>query len=105
VKSLQASTEVFMLENKEYVNGQKTYEFVGNKLTYFYKNGNIKAEGIFENDLMQGEWRFYRETGQLWQVGNFINGMKNGPWVRYDKTGKLEYSETFIENKIVKKKR
>ena len=92
-----------MLKNKEYTNGQKTYEFIGNKLIYYYKNGNIKAEGISENDLMQGEWKFYRETNQLWQVGNFINGNKNGPWLRYDRNGKVEYSENFIDNKLIKK--
>jgi antitoxin component YwqK of YwqJK toxin-antitoxin module len=92
-----------MLKNQEYANGQTTYELVGNKMTYFFKNGNIKAEGILENSQMEGEWRFYRETGQLWQVGNFINNMKHGTWIRYDKDGKLEYSETFNNNKIVKK--
>lgn len=74
-----------MLKNKEYKNGQKTYELVGNRMTYYFKNGKVKAEGIYENNLMEGEWKFYRETGQLWQVGNFTNGKKNGTWIRYDK--------------------
>jgi len=93
-----------MLKNKEYANGQKTYELIGNKMTYFFKNGKIKAEGILDNNQMQGEWRFYRETGQLWQVGNFINDNKDGTWMRYDKNGRLEYSETFKDNIVVKKK-
>jgi len=93
-----------MLKNKEYANGQKTYELIGNKMTYFFKNGKIKAEGILDNNQMQGEWRFYRETGQLWQVGNFINDNKDGTWIRYDKNGRLEYSETFKDNIVVKKK-
>ena len=74
-----------MLKNKEYKNGQKTYELVGNRMTYYFKNGKVKAEGIYENNLMEVEWKFYRETGQLWQVGNFTNGKKNGTWIRYDK--------------------
>ena len=45
-------------------------------MTYFFKDGKIKAEGIYENSQMQGEWKFYRKTGQLWQVGNFINQNK-----------------------------
>ena len=93
-----------MLKNKEYANGQKTYELIGNKMTYFFKNGKIKAEGILDNNQMQGEWRFYRETGQLWQVGNFINDNKDGTWIRYDKNGRLEYSETFKDNIVMKKK-
>ena len=59
------------MENKTYKNGQLISEQKGSHLTYFYKNGKVKAKGIFENNLMQGEWIFYRETGQLWQMGNF----------------------------------
>ncbi len=41
---------------KPYANGQKVQELVGNKLTYFFKNGKVKAEGTLENELMEGEW-------------------------------------------------
>lgn len=44
-----------MLEKKKYANGQNVYELVDNKLTYYFKNGKIKAEGYFINDLMEGE--------------------------------------------------
>lgn len=90
-----------MLDKKSYTNGQKSLELIGNKLTYFFKNGKVKAEGRYENDQMEGEWKFYRETGQLWQVGNFKNG-KNGFWVRYDRSNQLEYHETFEDDKIIK---
>lgn len=93
-----------MMKNKEYSNGQKTFEQSGEELTYFFKNGKTKARGISINGIMEGEWKFYRETGQLWQVGNFRNGNKHGPWVRYDKKEKLEYQETFLNGKLVKSK-
>lgn len=92
-----------MLGKKQYANNQKTYELVGNTLTYFFKNGNLKAKGRFENEQMQGEWKFYRETGQLWQVGNFKNNIKNGPWVRYNKNDSIEYNKVFEDGKVVKK--
>lgn len=92
-----------MLDKNNYTNGQKIRELNGNKQTYFFKNGRVKAEGILENGLMENEWIFYRETGQLWQVGNFKNGKKNGSWIRYDKNNRLEYQETFKDDKIVKK--
>lgn len=94
-----------MFKQKNYANGQKVFEFEGNKLTYFFKNGKLKAEGIFEKDKMEGEWKFYRETGQLWGIGNFKNGMKNGQWMRYDKNDNLEYDENFVDGKIVKRKK
>jgi antitoxin component YwqK of YwqJK toxin-antitoxin module len=93
-----------MLDKKNYANGQKIHELTGNKLTYFFKNGEVKAAGLFQDDNMEGEWKFYRETGQLWQIGVFKKGKKNGPWVRYDRKGKLEYQESFMDDKVVKTK-
>ena len=49
-----------MLNKKEYANGQKIFEIKENTLTYFFKNGNLKASGSFINELMEGEWVFYR---------------------------------------------
>ncbi|MEO5592696.1 MAG: hypothetical protein ABIR15_21700 [Chitinophagaceae bacterium] len=92
-----------MISKIKYTNGQKAQEINGNKLTYFFKNGKVKAEGPLIKDKMEGEWKFYRETGQLWQVGNFKTDMKNGTWLRYDKNDKLEYEETFRDNKILKR--
>ena len=38
-----------------YVNGQKIYELKENRLTFFFKDGKLKADGPFENGMMQGE--------------------------------------------------
>lgn len=94
-----------MLDKEKYTNGQKSLEIEGNQLTYFFKNGTVKATGTFENGEMEGEWKFYRETGQLWQVGHFKNGKKNGSWIRYDKNNQLEYDAFFENDKIIKQKK
>lgn len=91
------------MNKTHYINGQKIQEQKGDRLTYFFKDGKVKAEGPFLNGLMEGEWKFYRESGQLWQIGNFKNGQKHGSWIRYDKKDGLEYDETFANGKIVKK--
>lgn len=92
-----------MKDKGRYANGQIISEQKGDKLTYFFKDGKVKAEGKSIKGIMQGEWKFYRESGQLWQVGNLKDDKKNGSWIRYDKNGKLEYDETFSEGKIIKK--
>ncbi len=92
-----------MMKKKQYANGQPTYEQSGDTLTYFFKDGKIKAHGASVNGMMEGEWKFYRESGQLWQVGNFKNDQKHGPWIRYDKKGQLEYDEQFEDGKQLKK--
>jgi len=91
-----------MLEKKNYANGQEVYKCEDDKLTYYYKNGKIKAEGPFNNNQMEGEWRFYRESGQLWQIGNFQNNKKHGTWTRFDKNNQQEYHESFKDGKLTK---
>ncbi len=82
-----------------YKNGQRVYEQDGETLTYFFKTGVVKATGPSVGGVMQGEWRFFRETGDLWQVGNFRDGAKHGEWVRYGPDGEVEYRETFAEGR------
>jgi antitoxin component YwqK of YwqJK toxin-antitoxin module len=92
-----------MQDKSHYTNGQKIFEQKGNVLTYFCKNGKIKAQGVSINSVMQGEWIFYRESGQLWQIGNFKDNKKHGSFIRYDKKNQIEYEETFDNGKIIKK--
>lgn len=93
-----------MLEKKNYTNGQEVYKYHENKLIYYFKSGKIKAEGPFENDLMEGEWKFYKESGQLCQIGNFQKGRKHGRWIRFNKNNEVEYDEEFRDGKQIKSK-
>ncbi|WP_048919746.1 toxin-antitoxin system YwqK family antitoxin [Rufibacter radiotolerans] len=92
-----------MLAKKNYANGQKVHEQTEDTLTYFFKNGKVKATGPFTDNQMQGEWTFYRETGQLWQVGHFKDNQKHGSFVRYDRNDQVEYQEDFDNGKLLKK--
>jgi len=94
-----------MLEKKNYTNGQVVYNIDNNILTYYYKTGKIKAQGPFENNKMEGQWKFYRESGQLWQIGNFLNEQKHGKWIRYNKENLQEYNESFENGKLIKTKK
>ena len=93
-----------MTEERQYANGQVQQRRNGNNLTHFFKNGTVKAEGPLKENLMDGQWHFYRENGMLWQVGTFKKGVKHGPWVRYDKVGAIEYEAIFEEGKEVSKR-
>lgn len=91
-----------MLSKRNYANGQRVYNLEGDRLTFFYKTGRVKAEGPYINGLMEGEWKFYRETGQLWQIGLFLNSRKNGRFVRYDRDGNVEFNRAFSNDKLLK---
>lgn len=88
-----------------YNNGQAIFELKDEILTYYFKNGKLKARGSYVQDQMQGEWVFYRETGQLWQIGNFKNNQKHGSFVRYNRNDEVEYNETFNEGKQLKSRK
>ncbi|MBN1937007.1 MAG: hypothetical protein JW934_20270 [Anaerolineae bacterium] len=88
-----------MLGKEYYANGQRVYQLEENILTYYFKNGAIKAAGRYQDGQMEGEWRFYRETGALWQIGHLKNGKKHGTWIRYSKENRIEYEAIFIDGK------
>lgn len=71
-------------------------------MTYFFRNGNVKAVGNYFDKLMEGEWKFFRENGQLWQIGQFKASQKDGYWIRYDRNGNIEYKELFENGKKIK---
>lgn len=92
-----------MKDKSRYTNGQLIYEHNDDILTYYYKNGKIKARGPSIEGKMQGEWKFYRETGQLWQIGNFKDNLKHGQMIRYDRNNQVEYDKKFNNGKLIKK--
>ena len=94
-----------MLEKRKYANGQDVYKLSGDRLTYFFKTGELKAFGDFIDEKMCGKWTFYRETGQLWQIGHFENNQKHGHFIRYNRQDEVEYDEEFDSGKLIKKKK
>ena len=85
---------------KYYANGELAMQQKGNNLTYYYKDGKVRAKGKSIKGKMEGKWIFYRATGQLWEIGHFKNNQKHGAWIRYDRKDKVEYDEKFINGKI-----
>ncbi len=91
-----------MHEGETYANGQPVSVMEGDVLTYFFKDGSVKARGGFIDGKMEGAWVFNRAGGALWQEGAFKNGEKNGRWVRYHQDGAIEYDQEFVDGKPVK---
>jgi antitoxin component YwqK of YwqJK toxin-antitoxin module len=44
------------------------------KYTSFYENGNLRAEGQYENNIMVGEWKYYYEDGEMLSRQKFEKG-------------------------------
>jgi antitoxin component YwqK of YwqJK toxin-antitoxin module len=86
-----------------YSNGQKVSEQNGDVLTYYFENGEIKAQGKYVNGKMQNKWIFNKKEGYLWQVGHFNeSGVQHGKWTRYNPDGSVQQEKYFENGKVVK---
>lgn len=84
-----------------YNNGQVVSEQMGGTLTYYHKDGKIKAQGKCIDGSFEGKWKFYKKEGFLWQVGHFKSNKKHGQWIRYKADGNTEKEQMFDNgNKI-----
>lgn len=71
------------------------------KSIYYFRNGNIKLEGSYKNDLKEGLFKgYYEDTGDLKAKLYYKNGMKHGVsrWY-YNDNEKLETEMTFSDDK------
>lgn len=86
-----------------YSNGQRVTEQKDDTLTYYFKDGSIKAQGKFIDGIMRNKWIFNKKEGYLWQVGFFDeNGKQHGPWVLYNKDGSVQKEKHFDHGKQLK---
>ncbi len=63
-----------------YINGQLYFRAAmhNNKLEgpaqYFYKDGILKEEGDYINDIRNGKWTYYYPNGKIEKIFNYVNG-------------------------------
>lgn len=52
-----------------------------------YANGGVKFTGFYLDDVMHGDWIWYRTDGSLMRTGSFDRGRQIGTWRTYDRAG------------------
>lgn len=78
---------------KTYENGNKIYEgkFVNDYqeglFTYYYENGDIKANTIFSSKGRIAITKIYNTDGGIMSEGAYYNKFKDGEWIYYDQKG------------------
>ena len=53
----------------------------------YHRNGQVIAEGKYENGKETGLWREYYENGQLAAEGHYENGQEAGEWRYWNPDG------------------
>ncbi len=62
----------------------------------YYEEGQLKAEGVYENDKPVGKWKYYYQDGKTEQTGNFTKqGKRDGTWKWYYENGALLREESY----------
>ncbi|MEY8847628.1 hypothetical protein AB9K26_02370 [Psychroserpens sp. XS_ASV72] len=64
----------------------------------YYKNGNLRIEGVYKNDQKQGLWKEYDENGNIVYVYNINRGELDGESKEYQPDGKIKKTEFFKNN-------
>jgi antitoxin component YwqK of YwqJK toxin-antitoxin module len=41
---------------------------------YYYGNGKMREEGVYQNNVRQGKWTFYYQNGNVQKVYEYVNG-------------------------------
>ena len=61
----------------------------------YYKNGSIKYDGYWNNDLPEGNGKFIDKKGDYY-IGPFKQGLKHGSGIEYYKNGEKKYEGDFV---------
>jgi len=65
----------------------------------FSAEGDIIAEGSYNDNRRTGTWKFYSPAGKLEQVGTFSNGRIDGTWRWYYPEGELLREEEYYQGR------
>lgn len=97
------NTEGEVIASTIYEEGIKLYEGIideaGKKQgpwKIFDREGNLKAEGLYKDDLKIGQWRYYFSDGRLEQQGKYLAGRPDGVWEWYFPDGQTLREEEYV---------
>jgi uncharacterized protein len=89
------------LFTKGYLIGEGVYDEKGLKQGLwkeYYLTGQLKGEGMFQDDKRTGEWIYYYPSGKVEQKGKYNSqGKPVGEWKWWYESGNLLRVETFLK--------
>lgn len=84
----QQVTAEITFSNKQLSQRQGTAKF-------WYDNGQLQAEGLFDANLRIGKWQFFTNRGLKIRSGSYQRGMAEDQWETYDGKGRLKSVHTY----------
>ena len=65
----------------------------------FYPSGELRAKGLYRNNVQSGKWTFYYKNGKKEQEGSYLRGLYDGQWVWYHENGNLWRDESYFNGR------
>ena len=63
----------------------------------FYRSGELKAEGSYNNGVKAGKWKYYHKNGNIEQTGAYgKDGKLKGDWIWYYPSGNILREEEYL---------
>jgi len=64
----------------------------------YYLNGDLKAEGNYENGIKVGDWNYFFNDGKKFEFGKYDKkGRQTGKWLWYFEDGKIRRESNFLQ--------
>ncbi|RAV27891.1 SH3 domain-containing protein [Sinomicrobium soli] len=61
----------------------------------YYKNGDLRAVGIYQDGKKEGKWKMYNREKKLLAEGHFQRNVPDGSWAWYDEKGGKRFERTY----------
>ena len=97
-KGIKEENGIIKYENRNYYLGEDKDCVRNGKGKEYYKNGDLKYDGDWIDDLPEGKGKYIDADGNYY-IGEFKKGLKQGKGVEYDRNNKLRYEGDFINGK------
>jgi len=76
---------------EEYLNGLDHGKWI-----FYFRNGNIQTEGVFNLGQKVGLWKYYFKNGNIWKEESYSTiGKPEGYWNEFDENGTLINKDLF----------
>ncbi len=66
---------------------------------FYYKDGKVEQEGDYKKGRISGEWKWYYHNGNVWRIEHYLNGKEEGDFVEYNLNGQIVSKGKYFDGK------
>jgi len=98
-KFYNTSGNIYKIEN--YNTGVKTSKWEMNDDDKIKVDASVEQYRVYNDDRLNGEWKFYNENGKCIEIGNFKKDKKDGEWTYYFDNGQIKKVQLWDDGNLM----